>query len=219
VAPGEIVTLFGSNLGPATPVGVQLTSGDKVATQLAGTQVFFDGIAAPLLSVRDDQVTAIVPNTVVGRQTTRLIVDNEGARSSELAIPVASAAPGLFTADGSGRGRAAALNQNGSVNSPSNSAERGSIIVLYATGLGQSNPAGLEGVLAGPTPPRPVLAPSVTIDGRAADVSYAGGSPGLVNALVQVNVRVPANTRLGAVPVVLRVGDRNSQPDVTINVR
>ena len=48
ISPGEIISIFGTNIGPATPAYLTLTAGN-VSTTLAGTQVLFDNVAAPLI--------------------------------------------------------------------------------------------------------------------------------------------------------------------------
>jgi hypothetical protein len=143
VAPGEIVTIKGSNLGPPTPgvAGTILTSG-FYATSVAGTQVTFDGVAAPLLYVSAGQINAVVPYALNNKTTTNVQVSVNGIASSIRAFQVAPSAPGIFTVDASGSGQAAVINQDGTVNGPLNPAAPGSIIAIYATGEGQTTPSG-----------------------------------------------------------------------------
>ena len=61
VAPGEIVSVFGVGLGPDQPALAQPSSSGLVSTRLGGTQVLFDGVAAPLLYVGPNQINAVVP--------------------------------------------------------------------------------------------------------------------------------------------------------------
>jgi uncharacterized protein (TIGR03437 family) len=124
----------------------------------------------------------------------------------------------VFTANSSGRGQAAAVNQDGTQNGAANPAAAGSVLSLYATGEGQTLPAGLDGKLAAAPLPQPVAAVTVAIGGVAAEVSYAGGAPGLIAGVMQVNVVVPAGVS-GTVPVVLTVGGVDSQDGVTVAVR
>jgi uncharacterized protein (TIGR03437 family) len=200
VAPGEIVTIFGSNLGPSRLTGYQLTASHLVSTTLAQTRVLFDGIPAPLLYVRHDQLSAIVPYAVSGQPDTQVVVEHKGIPSRTLTIPVAESAPGLF-------------------NVASNPAAQGSIVVLYGTGAGQTNPPGVDGEVTGQILPKPVLPVSVTIDGKAAKVLYAGAEGGTVSGVIQVNVLLPDGIHSGSVPVVLRVGDNLSQSGVTLSVQ
>jgi uncharacterized protein (TIGR03437 family) len=91
---------------------------------------------------------------------------------------------------------------------------------LYATGEGQTTPAGIDGLLAnGPTYPKPSLPVSVTIGGIAADVLYAGAAPTFVAGVMQMNVRVPAGLASGPQPVQLTVGNASSQQLITVAVR
>jgi uncharacterized protein (TIGR03437 family) len=210
VAPGEVVTIFGSNLGPSRLTAYQLTASHFVSTTLAQTRVLFDGIPAPLLYVRNDQVSAIVPFAVAGQTDTQVVVVHNGIPSGTLTVPVAESAPGLFNA---------VLNEDSSKNSATNPAAQGSIVVLYGTGAGQTNPAGVDGQIANKVLPKPVLPVTVTIDGKAAKVLYAGGASGEVAGVIQVNVRLPDDIHSGALPVVLRVGSGVSQPGITLAVQ
>jgi len=219
VAPGELVTIFGNNLGPAQSAGLQLTASGFVATTLAQTQVLFDGIPSPLASAGAGQVNAFVPYAVAGHVNTQLAVQNAGVPSTALALPVTDSAPALFTMGATGQGQGAFLNQDESVNAAGNPAAQASVVVLYATGVGQTNPPGIDGLIATGVLPQPVLPVSVTIDGKAGQVLYAGAAPGLVAGITQINVRLPDSVSSGAVPVVLQVGAAVSQPGVTLSVR
>ena len=121
VAPGEMVAIFGSSLGPLVPAGLQLDDSGNVATILAGTQVLFDGVTAPMVFAADGQVNAIVPFGVSG-STTQVQVQYQGLASATFPMSVAPAVIGIFSADASGAGQAVVLNQDGSINSPANPA-------------------------------------------------------------------------------------------------
>ncbi len=218
VAPGEVVTIFGSKLGPDQALGAQVSPSGFLSTALANTQVLFDDKPAPLLYASSGQVNAVVPFAVAGRDHTEVVITNSGQTSLALDLAVTNSAPGLFTMDSTGQGQAAVLNQDGSVNGDLNPAGRGSTIVLYATGGGETSPAGTDGLLA-TSPFSTLLLPiSARIAGRSADVLYAGGALGLVAGVIQVNVQVPDGIASGAVPIVLQVGSALSQPGVTINI-
>ena len=218
IAPGEIVTLFGFGFGPSDLAGIQLQN-NSATTFLASTRVLFDELPAPLLFAAANQIGLIVHYEVAGRTSVNVIVEYKGLRSSPVKLTVTGAAPGIFTADSSGKGQAAALNENGTLNRLQNPAKPGSIVVLYATGEGQTDPAGISGKLAIDTYPKPLQPVTVTIAGQPAEVIYAGAAPNLITGLLQVNVRIPANiATLGSLPVVLSVGG-NAGPDlVTIYV-
>jgi uncharacterized protein (TIGR03437 family) len=220
VSPGEIITIFGQGLGPEDLVTLRVEDSGRVSTELAGTKVLFDGVAAPLVYVQARQLSAVVPFSVAGKDTTRIQVVRSGVASKEVILPVVPARPAVFTLDSSGRGGAAALHPDYRPVSRDNPTRPGSIITLFATGAGQLSPAVPDGtVIRGEPLPRPILPVSVRIGGRDAEVLYAGAAPELVAGVLQINVRVPDGVPVGdAVPVTLRVGDAASQAGVTIAI-
>jgi len=220
LAPGEIISIFGSGLGPLDPELLRLGPASLVASSVGGTRVIINGKPAPILFTQATQINTIVPYSAAGRSVIDVQVEFQGVASAAARLSVAEAAPAVFTLDGSGRGQAALLNENTTVNSSLNPAERGSIGVLYASGSGVMAPASEDGAITGPTLPRPVLPVSVLIDGQNAPILYAGGAPELVAGVLQVNFRIPTQIRTGsAIIVLLRVGRFNSQTGVTMAIR
>ncbi|HVP46692.1 MAG TPA: hypothetical protein VMT32_08920 [Bryobacteraceae bacterium] len=220
VSPGEIVSFFGTAFGPAAAAGGQISSPGFLDNALAGTKIYFDGISAPLVYASSTQVNAIVPFEVAGRSSTQVQVEYLGALSDPVSVPVAPAIPGLFTSDFSGTGQGAIVNQDGTINSAANPAERGSIVSLYATGAGQTKPTGVDGEIGGSILPKTALPVSVTIGNVGVPAGYAGGGQTLVAGGVQINVAVPESVTPGdAVPVVITVGTAGSQAGVTIAVK
>ena len=219
VAPGEIITIFGSNIGPPALTGLAVSSG-RVATRVGDTRVLFDDTPAPLIYVAGGQLSCVVPYNVASKSSVGITVEYQGQNSNTVNVPVQATRPAVFTANSSGAGQGAILNQNNSVNSSSNPADRNSVVVLYATGEGATTPAGLDGQIASAIFPKPNGAVAVTIGGANAEVLYAGAAPGLVAGVFQVNVRVPQATTPGsAVPVQVRVGNTTSRTGVTLAVR
>jgi uncharacterized protein (TIGR03437 family) len=217
VAPGAVITLFGSAIGPALAREPSPASSSSV---LGGTSVLFDGAVAPLLYAGPDQINAVVPYSVAGRQSALMRVEREGQTVAELRVDVARSAPAIFALGASGSGQGAILNQDASVNSHLNPAPRGSIAVLYATGAGEVDPPGVDGAVVGTPLPEPVLPVSVWVGGLEAEVEYAGGAPQLISGVLQVNFRVPAGAPVGpAVPVSLTVGAVTSPPGVSMAIR
>ena len=86
VTPGEIVTIFGNNLGPASLTTAQLDSNGRIATTLAGTRVFFDGVPAPMIYTSANQVSAVVPSAVTGKTSTVVRTEYNGVLSGGLGI-------------------------------------------------------------------------------------------------------------------------------------
>ena len=120
-------------------------------------------------------------------------------------------------------GRAAVLNQDQSYNTPNNPASKGSYIVLYMTGEGQTAPAGVTGrvTTVSATPPltsQPLLPVAVIIGGQPASVAFYGEAPGFISGVMQLNVQIPANVPAGDLPILVSVGDSNSQKGLTVSV-
>jgi uncharacterized protein (TIGR03437 family) len=221
VAPGEIISLFGSALGPAAPVPAALTNPKLVADSLVGVRVTFDGVPAPLLYASSGQVNAVVPYSVAGETSTQLQVEYLGAFSAPVTLPVAATAPGIFSQAGSGKGPGAILNsRDESVNSASNPAARGDWVSIYATGAGVTNPTGVDGLLASAPLAQPIANVSVTIGGVPCELNYAGAAPGFVSGLLQINAMVPAEVTPGPnVPVEVTIGNAPSQSTITLAVQ
>jgi uncharacterized protein (TIGR03437 family) len=220
VAPGELVTIFGSFPGPGTLVTLHLDSRGYVSTNLEGVQVLFDGAPGAMIYAVSGQVSVAVPYAVSGKSSTQVQISYQGQLSNSVVLPVSAVLPGVFTIDASGRGSGAIINQDGTVNSANNPASAGSYVSVYATGEGQTNPAGVDGKPADSPAPQPVAQPvTATVGGIDAPVQYAGGAPGLVAGVLQVNVQVPAGVTPGtAVPIVLNIAGRTTQANVTLAV-
>jgi uncharacterized protein (TIGR03437 family) len=219
VSPGEIVVVYGQGMGPAGLVVNQPDGNGLFEGLVAGTAVLFDGHIAPLIYTSAGQIAAIVPYAEAIGSTAQVTVTWLGQTSAAFAVPIVGSAPGIFTANASGSGQAAAVNQDTTINNASQPAPRGSFLSLYVTGEGQTNPAGVDGLIASDTPSQPVLPVSVTVGGKPAVVSYAGGAPQEVTGLMQVNVQIPSDIDAGsAVPVVVKVGTVSS-PTATIAVQ
>jgi uncharacterized protein (TIGR03437 family) len=220
VSPGEVVTIFGTNLGPADPAGMQLDGAGFSTMLLAGTQVLFDGAPVPVAYSSAGQVSAVAPFGLQAA-TTQIQVEYQGQISQPFSAPVSPAVPGVFSLNGSGTGQALAFNEDGSLNSPRNPAGPGSVIRVYATGLGQMSPAGQDGlVVTGPAVPTPVLPVTVQLGGEATPFTYPSRAPGLLEEVVELDIAVPQQPQLsGEVPVVVETGGQNSQPGITVMIR
>ena len=224
VSPGEIVALGGINMGPAQGVPFQLgADGKSIPNTLAGVVVLFDGAPATLLYVSAVQINAIVPYATAGKASTAVQVQYQGQTSTSVTVPVQAATPGIFSQDGSGAGPGAILNQDSSLNASLSPATAGSVIQIFSTGGGVTNPPQTDGVLAPVVEPFPRIAAlpvAVTIGGLPARVDYAGAAPGGVAGFMQVNAEVPAGVTPGlSVPVVVRIGVWQSQAGLTITVK
>jgi uncharacterized protein (TIGR03437 family) len=219
VAPGEIVTLGGTALGPVPLAGLELDTNGKVSTSIGGVQVLVNGVAAPMVYATSTQVSAVAPYELAGASSVSIQVVNNGVGSNALGVPAATAVPGVFAANSAGSGPGAILNQDTSLNKPDNPAARASTVTLYVTGEGQTSPAGVTGKVTSAPYPMPVQNVSVTIGGQSAAVRFIGEAPGFVSGLLQINVEVPAVAPPGEDEVIVTVGTVPSQSGLTMSVR
>ena len=206
ISPGEVVTIFGYGLGAETTIQARADSGGDMPKEIAGTRVLFDGLPAPLLSVGGMRVEAVTPYTQFPPE---VIVERNGVASNAIPIWTTATKPGLFARDGSGLGQALAVHSSdGSLNGPENPAPKGSVLVLYATGLGETDPPGIDGrIAAAGVLPRYRTPVSVIVGNRAAEALYAGGAPGLTAGIAQINARIGESTPSGShIPIALIAG-------------
>jgi uncharacterized protein (TIGR03437 family) len=198
VAPGEIVAIYGTALGPEGGTGAVVDDQGRIGKSLAGVEVTFDGTRAPLLWVSSHQINAVVPFNTAGTTATKLAVSYSGLMSVETSLLVNKVAAGIFTYSGSKQ--AAALNQDGTLNGPANPAKRDSVVTIWMTGAGPLSAAYDDGqIVTGapavlPNPPGVGLGVGVA----RADVVYAGQAPGMVAGVVQVNFVIPNDAPTGA---------------------
>lgn len=181
-----------------------VTSGEIVSVldgpALAAPQVTFDGTLAQVLFASTGVLQVLVPDLGGQSKTEMTLVDGEFPVAS-LTLQVAASTPGIFTISGAS-GPASATNEDGSRNSASNPAPRGSILTLYATGTSL-----------------PDKTPQVRVAGLPAEVLFAGPAPGF-SGLLQINLRLPAGyVPSGEVPVTLTSAGVASQPGVVVYLK
>jgi len=212
MAPGEIVVLHGTGLGPPQLTAATVGSDGLYDTQLAGTTVSFNGTPAPIIYTWATQVAAVVPYEITSTTAipgpyngqVTIWVTYQGQSSAtieEFTTLIAPSMPDLFTSDSTGQGQAAAINNDGiTVNTAATPAKVSDVISLFATGEGQTTPAGVDGKLATPPYPTPTSSISVTVGGAPAQVLYAGGVPGELAGLMQVNLRLACRFQVAFKP-------------------
>jgi uncharacterized protein (TIGR03437 family) len=153
------------------------------------------------------------------KDETTVVAEYNGIKSNAVSVSVRASDPGILTADSSGFGQGRILNEDLSVNSTSNPARHGSLITLYVTGEGQTDPAGIDGLAVSAVARQPRLPVSVTIGGLSAAVAYVRPAIGLEPGLMEVAARVPADVPVGsAVPVQVTIGSASAAPGVTLAV-
>jgi uncharacterized protein (TIGR03437 family) len=190
IAPGEVLTIFGSGFN-------------------ADAKVKFDGTNGMVIYASPGQINVVAPCEIAGHSSTSMTVDIDGVPTAPQTLAVAAAAPGIFIV----------LNQDYSANSAARSAMAGSVLILYATGEGQTKPAGVDGKVANGAAaslPKPLLTVSATVGGKAAQVLYAGAAPGYIAGLMQINLRLPPGIASGPSPLVLNIGGFTTTVSVTI---
>ena len=224
VAAGSIASVFGTGLAPAAQTADKL----PLPTTLGGISVSVNGFAAPLFYVSPLQINFQVPweASVVARPVSTVTVTVNGVTSAPQAFNLAGVAPGLFAINAAGQG-AVLISATGELAAPTGSisgraarpAKRGEYISIYCTGLGavSNQPANGAAPASSPSSITPT-APTVTIGGMPAPVTFSGLAPSFVG-LYQVNVQVPDSAAPGsAVPVVLTISGATSNT-VTIAVQ
>jgi uncharacterized protein (TIGR03437 family) len=186
--------------------------------------VTFGGTPAPLLFAQLGQVNAVVPFEVAGQQQTAVQyqynVPNTGLSfSNTVTMPVAAAAPAIFSLAENGSGPGAILNQDYSVNGASNPAAVGTEIQIFGTGGGAIVGGATDGALAPGIAGLVTQPVTATIGGVNAQVDYSGPAPGLVNGAMQVNLTIPPGLASGPQPVVITVGTAQTQAGITVAVK
>ncbi len=209
VAPGEIVSIFGSGLGPDPGVTAAFDSNGVLPTLLNEVEVTFDTASAPIFYADKGQVNVQVPYQVAAADAVTVNVLYQGKLKGSASVQTAPSAPALLPL---------ALDQDGSPNGTMAPAARGSWMTFYATGEGLTDGPRVEGQPAQSPYPHPLLPITLKIAGVSADMLYAGSAPGMVGVM-QINAWVPGGfVPPGSAAVELTVGNTIAPP-ITIWLR
>jgi uncharacterized protein (TIGR03437 family) len=199
VSPGELGTVFGSNLADST----QQASAFPLPQTMAGATVYVNQTPVPLLYVSQTQINFQVPSNLAAG-TASMTVSRDGGQSAIFSFTVVSNSPGIFQ-DTSNH----AVAQNAvdySTNSDSDPVAAGALLVVYLTGQGALNNAVPDGT---PTPDSPISSATATatatIGGANATVQFLGMTPGFAG-LAQANIAVPSTLATADYPLVITVG-------------
>ncbi|MCC6860670.1 MAG: hypothetical protein IT158_19035 [Bryobacterales bacterium] len=214
VAPGEIISIYGANLGPAAPASAHLNPSGSYDPALSHVQVWFDETPGTLLLAYHSQLNVIAPFEMKPDTTVNLQVWHFGIPSARIPLCVAATAPALFTRDAGGSGPVAVVNQNGSINAPS---RPGSWISVFGTG-GGALPGAANGALAR-SAQRLNATVRATLGGREVPVLYAGSAPLMPHGLFQVNLQLPADAPTGIVPITISVNGHVSPEGAALEIR
>jgi uncharacterized protein (TIGR03437 family) len=214
IAPGEFAALYGSGLAPSLQVATTTT----FPATLGGVSVTMNNLPAPLYFVSGTQIAALVPFNLQGQRAT-IVVDNNGAKSNPVDVPIAPTAPGIFSLDKNGIGPGAILHPDFRVVTAGSPAKRGETIQVYLTGLGPVAPTIADGAPGRGAEPfnRTTQTPKVHIGSKVGTVTYSGLAPGLPG-LYQLNVVIPNDAPTGsAIPLAIETVEHfHDQVDVAI---
>jgi uncharacterized protein (TIGR03437 family) len=201
ISPGEIITIFGG-------------------AALSGTSaVVFNNINAPILYAGPGQVNAVVPFGLDPTKPASLDIRAQGQSLGTASLAAATVSPALFTQNSNGTGPGAILNQDYTLNSPTNPASAGSVIMVFGTGFGALNPVATDGqpAIGMANIQLPVAA---SVGGIVTDVLYAGAAPALIAGVVQINIRIPQNLApTSAAMVLLTVGSVGAPAGVVVSTK
>jgi uncharacterized protein (TIGR03437 family) len=214
IAPGEIISIFGSNFGVSS-LQVSTPQNNTVPAILGRTRVWFilggpDGVLVRgnIAAVTPNQINVFVPFEAGSETPVYVQVQVDQVLSNAVPVAVTAIAPGVSPS---------ILNQDGTLNSASNPAPRGSIVSLYGTGLGAMNPQLSDGYLAISTPfSVPVIAPTASVGGQTATVYYAGDAPFFATGIFQMNVGIPTTINAGASQVQVSSNGLSSQVPIYV---
>ena len=218
VAPGSLVSIFGSNLAPQVAQAASI----PLPASLGGVTVSFNGFLAPLLYVAPGQINAQIPFEVPSNQTVSIVVSNNGVLSAPQTVEVSAYAPGVFSFEG----YAVAIHSDGSLAAPtgafpqiaSRPAVPGETLQILATGLGPVNPPAITGDNSLDMLRRTIATPTIMIGGLLAQVPFSGLSPQFVG-VYQLNVVVPPGIPTSdAVPLQVQIGGAVDTGKTTIAV-
>jgi uncharacterized protein (TIGR03437 family) len=201
LSPGCLISIFGTALAPELAGAVSL----PLPTQLAGTSVNIDGVAAPLYFVSAGQINAQIPFGIT-KSTITLTVTSSTGTSAPYALALKSSSPGIFSKSQDGKG--SALSFDGSFHELT--AIGSEAFILYATGLGATDPPAVAGEPGASVEPLNRIAGQVEVyvGDVKAEVQYAGLAPGFVG-VYQINVQPPANPTTNRLVIRLNGGQGN----------
>lgn len=196
LAPGTLVQISGTALAAKS----QTATGAPLPTSMNGTQVLIGGIAAPISSVSPTLLNVEVPGGLTPGMQYQVIVAANGAITTPDSIQLTSTAPGVATAPG---GMVTATHGDGTAVTEASPAVPGEALVLLAAGLGLTDTPVNDGAAAPAAPMANALsAPTLTIDGESAVISFAGLQPGMVG-IYQISFTVPPDAKDGDLALIV----------------
>ncbi len=215
IAPGEIVSIYGQNLGPEQPPALLFDRHGHLPASLGNVQVWFDQAPGTVIYASAGQLNVVAPFGLEPGKRVLMQVWNYGIPSAQIPLDVVAATPGIYTQNASGKGLASVVVYPGG--SQNTAAAPGDTVALFATGGGPS-PRSADGVLAW-TAEELINSVAAFVGGQRAEILYAGACPTLVHGVFQVNIRIPDGTPPGSQPVRLEIAGQESPSEVNIAIR
>jgi uncharacterized protein (TIGR03437 family) len=242
IAPGEFITILGSNLGPSTPASFTLNPHGGVDSTLAGVLVMFDSFPGTPTYVSATQINVVAPYEIAGRPSINVFVVYQGRQSAPIPQTVVPVSPAIFTFTANGKGQAVAADINASSTSvsngpaggvilpggvlPSSPAAPGSYISVYGTGGGITSPGAATGTVNSSTTLMPIAnwtstsgTVTATIGGVDANVFFAGAAPGLISGAYQFVLQIPPGISGDALPLTITVNGVSTPTGPTLAVQ
>lgn len=218
IASGEIIVIGGQTVGAVPLTSATIPTTGNIATTLANVTVTINDVQAPIFYTSGSITSVIVPIFPSTTTSANVVVQTPGQTTAAFTVPVAATSPGLFSLNQAGTGQLVAMNQDGTLNSTTTPAVAGSIVTVFATGTGLTNPAGVTGAVQ-IDPLFPLSKTSMTIGGQPATIIYVGTPTGFISGLTLIQAMVPSGLTAGSVPVVLTSGAVPTTQTVTIAVK
>lgn len=221
LAPNTFMTIYGKDfsLEPRSMAGADIQGGELPLT-LPGTgvRVTVEGVPAPIWYVSPTQINFLVPSLLVPKRDAALVVTVFGRTGPEVNVNLAAESPGLFQADPE---TPVVVRLSGIGVTSDKPAARGDEVLLYATGLGRTDPdteyrqvAKEPGWLVKRGQFRVLLNGEAVADRF---IRYVGVAPGFAG-LYQINLVIPDNAP--AFPSIqVAIGEARSQPGLRLPVR
>jgi uncharacterized protein (TIGR03437 family) len=198
IAPGELIGIVGQNLGPGTTVMAQLDPTGQLPFLVSGTSVEFNGYSAPIISVQDNLIVCFAPFEIAG--ITDVTVAANGQKSTAVRVAVQPSSPYILEI----------INQDGTLNSADHPAPQGSVVGMYVTGLGLTNPLSQDGSVSAPPLPVPVASLVIDINNTNLQPQFVAAADGMVAGITQINVAIPKAT-YPSPPVYINVNGSSAQ--------
>ena len=234
LAMNSLFSLFGNDFqvaGSSRSVGAGEFVAGAFPKQLGCVAVEVAGQRVPVIYVQSDQINAQIPTLSQTGSVSVQVIANPGQpnelRSDMGTVSLQGYAPQLFAFNGTSvaaliAGTATPVSNPGGP-AGGRPAKPGELVSLFGTGFGPTNPVYQAGELASSTVLAPLRDPfTVTLGGTtlaAADVLFSGAAPGAISGLYQVNIRIPAATADGDIPISVSIGGITSAAGSTIPVK